>query len=160
MAWVIYYPLKTGQLDGADTHAKYPVDFNTDMIRLMMLDGGSAVSKSDTDVTDILAGGSDSEVTGTNYARKEISSVTVSSSAGTVTVDGNDPSVYAQSGSGFNDAKHVILYKGQKSAIASDPSSDASNVLIAYNTFTSSQSNKSGSLTIQFSSASGIFTLA
>ena len=160
MAWVMYYNFKKGQLDGAGTHGKYPVDFDTDMIRLMLLDSGSTADKADVDVQDAIAGASDSEVAGTNYARKAISSVTASSSAGTITVDGNDPSVYAVSGSGFNDAKHVILYKGQNASIGSDASSDASNVLIAYNTFASSQSNKSGSLTIQFSSASGIFTLA
>lgn len=155
MAWVMYREFKVSQLDG--TSPNTPIDFDTDKIHLMLLDHGSTIDQTDEDITDVLAGASDSELTETNYARKVISSVTTSSSAGTVTVDGNDPSVYTQHASGFNDAEFAILYKGTAASPASDV--EASSPVIASYTFTSSQSNKSGNLTLQFSAA-GIFTLA
>ncbi len=123
----------------------------------MLLDSGSTIDEGDQDVTDIIAGASDSEVTGTNYARKVISSCDATLSSVTITVDGNDPSAFAQHASGFNDAKYAILYKGDNSAPASDTA--ASSPVIASYTFASSQNNVSGSLTLQFSAA-GIFTLA
>lgn len=155
MAWVMYREFKVSQLDG--TSPNTPIDFDTDKIHLLLLDSGSTIDQTDEDVADIIAGASDSEVSGTNYARKVISSVTVTSSAGTVTVDGSDPSAYAQSGSGFSDAKYAILYKGTHLSPASDVL--ASCPVIASYTFSANQNNKSGSLTLQFSAA-GIFTLA
>ena len=155
MAWVIYNQFKVSQLDG--TSPNTPIDFDSDKIHLMLLDSGSTIDQTDEDLADALVGGSDSEVSGTNYARKVISSVTVVSSAGTVTVDGNDPTAFAQSASGFSDALYAILYKGDNSVPASDTA--ASSPLIASYTFASSQNNVSGSLTLQFSAA-GIFTLA
>lgn len=146
----MYREFKVSQLDA--TSPNTPIDFDTDVIQILLLDGGSALDQADEDVADIIAGGSDSEVTGTNYARKVISSVTVVSSAGTVTVDGNDPTAYAQHSSGFNDAEFAILYKNVSSV-------DGNSPLVASYTFASSQNNVSGSLTLQFSAA-GIFTLA
>jgi len=158
MAWVMYNQFKLSQLDDTGANAQTPVDFETDKIHLLLLDAGSTIDQADQDVTDIIAGASDSEVTGTNYARKVISSVLATLSGVTVTVDGSNPSQYAQhAGSGFNDAKYAILYKGDNSVPASDTA--ASSPVIASYTFTSNLNNTSGNLSLAFSAA-GIFTLA
>ena len=151
MAWVFYKNFKLGQLDSA-IHANAPVDFDTDTIRLMLLDSGSTIDQEDVDVADIIAGASDTEVTGTNYARKSITSVDAVLSGNNVDVNTtmSSPS-FAVHASGFNDAKHAVLYKFS--------TNDASSPIIAYNTFTSNLNNTSGSLTLQFSS-SNIFTLS
>lgn len=157
MAWTFYKNFKKGQLDGAGTHSEYPVDFDTDVIGILLLDDGSTIDQSDVDVADIIAGASDSEVSGTNYARKQVTSIALAFASNNVNVNTtmSDPS-YAQDASGFSDAKHVILYKAN-AAIGSE--TDASCPLIAYNTFTSAVGNVTGSLTLQFSS-SNIFTLS
>ena len=118
----------------------------------MLLDDGSTIDQADIDVADIIAGASDSEVSGTNYARKSITSVDAVLSGNNVDVNCtmSSPS-YAVDGSGFNDAKHAILYKFD--------TNDDSSPVIAYNTFTSNLNNTSVSLTLQFSS-SNIFTLS
>ena len=151
MAWVFYKNFKLGQLDSA-IHASAPIDFDTDTIRLMLLDDGSTIDQTDIDVADIIAGASDTEVTGTNYARKSITSVDAVLSGNNVDVNTtmSSPS-FAVHTSGFNDAKHAVLYKFV--------AADASSPVIAYNTFTSNLNNTSGSLTLQFSS-SNIFTLS
>ena len=158
MAWVFYKNFKLGQLDSA-IHAEYPVDFDTGVIGILLLDAGSTIDQTDIDVQDVIAGASDSEVTGTNYARKDITGIDVVLSGNNADVGTamSSPS-YAVHASGFNDAKHAILYRTDgTTAIASGV--DASSPLIAYNTFTSNLNNTSGSLTLQFNS-SNIFTLS
>lgn len=157
MAWVFYKEFKLGLLGDSAAHGGHPVDFDSDNIGLLLLDGGSTIDQTDVDLADIVAGGSDSEVTGTNYARKDITSIATAYSGNNVDCDTtmSDPS-YAQDASGFSDAKHAVLYKGNTS-IGSE--TDASSPVIAYNTFTSSIGNVAGSLTLQFSS-SNIFTLS
>jgi len=152
MAWVMYHQFKKGQLDGADTHSKFPVDFNTDTLRLLLLVNTSTIDQNDVDVADVIAGASDNEPTETGYARKSITSVTVTNSAGTITVDANDPSAYSQSSSGFNDARYAVLYKFS--------TADASSPVIASYNFGTDKGNIAGTLTLQFSTSSGIFTLA
>lgn len=157
MAWVFYKNFKKGQLDAAGTHATYPVDFDTDNIGLLLLDSGTTIDQSDVDVADLIAGASDSEVSGSNYARKAITAIALAFSGNNVKVNTtmSDPS-YAQHASGFNNAKHAVLYKGNTS-IGSE--TDASSPIIAYYTFSTVQNNTSGTLTLQFSS-SNIFTLS
>ena len=153
MAWVFFHRFKLGQLDAAGQPGA-PVDFDTDSVRILLIT--SAVNPAShvatwQDVTEMLSTASVAEVSGTNYARKTLSSVDATLSAGTITVDGSDPSVYSQSGSGFSDARYAILYKYN--------ASDASAGVIAYYDLGSNKGNVSGDLTLQLSAA-GLFTLA
>ncbi len=152
MAWVFYKTFKKGQLDAAGTHPNHPVDFDTNTLRLMLLTSTTTIDQSDVDVADVISGASDTEVSGTNYARKSITSIALAYSGNNVKVNTTmaDPS-YAQHASGFNNAKHAVLYKFS--------TADASSPVIASYTFSSNQNNTSGTLTLQFSS-SNIFTLS
>lgn len=155
MAWTFYKNFKKGQLDGAATHGEYPVDFDTDQLGVLLLTASYTADQSDVDLADLTL--STNEVSGTNYARKAISSVTATLDGNNVDVDSPTDLTYAQSSSGFSNAKHAILFKSNTSSIGSLTA--ASSPLIAYNTFTSSIGNTAGALTIQFH-ASGIFTLS
>ena len=149
MAWVMYDKFIQGQLDGSSQPNAF-IDFNGDTIVLLLVDSTNATTKaSDEDIADAIAGST--EVTGSNYARKTLSSVTVTLSSNTVTIDASDPAAYSQHASGFSDARYAI--------IAEDPGSDASSPLVCYADLGANKNNKSGSLTLQFS-ASGIFTVA
>lgn len=145
MAWVIYPKAKESMLDASLGNA---VDYEGDDIRLMLLTSVFAYNASHDYVDDIVA----NEVSGTNYARKVLSSEAVTLSSATVTFDAADTGLtYSQSSTGFNNARTAALYKFH--------ASDSAAALIAYNTFSANQNNVSGDLTLQFS-ASGIFTLA
>ena len=153
MAWVMYGKFLAGQLDSS-SQPNAPIDLNaaSPPMHLLLIDSTNAPNKdTDEDMADAIAGST--EVTGTNYARKVISSVTVTlnASTDTVTVDGADPSVYAQHGSGFSDARYAVL--------AIDDGADASSPLVCYADLGANKNSKSGSLTLQMS-ASGIFTVA
>ena len=152
MPWVAFHKWKQAQLDG-QSQPNAPVDFNNDSIALLLLkstaDPATNVGTWE-DVADAVA--SSAEVTGTNYARKDLAGVTVTLSGGTVTVDASDPTAYAQDASGFDDARYAILYK--------KATADASAPVIAYYDFGSNKGNTTGSLTLQFSSTSGIFTFS
>ena len=149
MAWVMYDKFIQGQLDGSSQPNAF-IDFNGDTIVLLLVDSSNVPAKAtDEDIADAIAGST--EVTGTNYARKTLASVTVTLSANTVTIDANDPAAYSQHASGFSDARYAI--------IAEDPGADASSPLVCYADLGANKNNKSGSLTLQFS-ASGIFTVA
>lgn len=152
MAWVAFNLWKLSQLDAAATQGA-PVDFDTDTFGVLLLTtaGGAPPANTSQDVADVLAG-SPAEVTGSNYARKALTSPDATNSSGTITVDASDPAAYAQHASGFSDAKYAVYYKNASSV-------DANSPVIALETFTSALGNKTGSLTLQLS-ASGIFTFA
>jgi len=143
MAWTLYTPFKEKLFTLANT-----IDFDgADTIKCAWLTSAYSASASHAFFGSVSA----NEVSGTNYTGggNEIASTTVTTSAGTVTVDGNDPATWSQSSSGFNNGRTVVAYK--------DTGSAATSPLIAYNTFSANQGNVSGDLTVQLS-ASGIFT--
>lgn len=148
MAWTFFKAYKKGTLDGATTNAGHPVEWDADTIGLLLLDSGYTADQSDVNLTDLTL--ASNEVSGSNYVRKEVTSkvVAYTGSNARVTTTMTDPS-YAQHGSGFNNAKHAILYKTSQ-PIGSE--TQASSPLIAYNTFTSNQGNVSGTLTLEFQS--------
>ncbi len=149
MAWVMYDKWIQGQHDSS-SQPSAPVDFDGDVLVLLLVTSANVPAKAtDADIADAIA--TSTEVTGTNYARKTLASVTVTLSANTVTIDANDPAAYSQHASGFNDARYAV--------IAKDPGVDASSPLICYADLGANKNNVSGSLTLQFS-ASGIFTAA
>jgi len=161
MAWVMYRNFKNGQLAGDDIHAGYPVDFGTggNPIGLLLLVTGSAIDQADVTLQDVVAGASDTEVTGTNYARKAITSIVdgiVSTDNTAITTAMADIS-YAQSDSGFTTAKYAIMYKSNTASIGSETT--ASCPVIASYTFASSIGNVAGALSLDFT-ASTLFTLA
>jgi hypothetical protein len=133
-----------------------PVDFNVASNNLGILlltdvvDPASHVATWE-DIDEMLSTASVAEVTGTNYARKQLSGEAVTLSAGTVKIDASDPSAYSQHGSGFSDALYAILYKHN--------ASDASAGVIAYYDFGANKGNVTGDLSLEFSAA-GIFTFA
>jgi hypothetical protein len=152
MAWVAFHLWKQGQLDHA-AQPSAPVDFDTDTFGILLLDSTGAPPLDTTqDVLDMLAG-SPAEITETNYARKALSSPDATLSAGTVTFDASLTAVYAQSASGFDNATYAVLYKNASA-------SDGNSPVIAVETFSPPVGNIAGSLTIELSSTSGVFTFA
>ena len=151
MAWVAFHLWKQGQMDAA-AQPGAPIDFDAAGLEILLLTtaGGAPPLATTQDIADLLAG-SPAEVTGTNYARKPLSGNDITLSTGVVTLDASDPAAYAQSASGFSDAKYSVLYKNVGSV-------DANSPVVALETFTSAVGNTTGSLTLQFSSSSGIFT--
>ena len=146
MAWVAFHLRKQGQLDGA-AQPGAPIDFDADDIRLMLLDATLEPTVATVqDVADVVT----NEVTGTNYARKTLTTESITLAAGVITFDADDPAVYAQSGSGFTDARYAVLYKWV--------TADADSPAILYYDFGANKGNVTGSLTLAFDAA-GIFTL-
>lgn len=155
MAWVAFHKFKQGQMDSSSMPGA-PVDFNVASNNLLILLITSAVNPAShvatwDDITEMLSTASVAEVTGSDYARKQLSGEAVTLSAGTVTIDASDPSAYSQNASGFSDARYAILAKYN--------ASDASAGVIAYYDFGSNKGNTTGTLTLQLSAA-GIFTFA
>jgi len=146
MAWVPYDLYKKALLD--PTLAA--IDHNSSVFRIMLLDNGHSLGRATHDfVDDVVA----DEVTGTNYARIELTSPTVSGPvANVITWDATEPATphWATSGAGFSDARYAILF-----AFITD---DASSPLIAYHDFTTDKGNVTGDLSIQLD-ALGIATL-
>ena len=143
MATFTFYNLwKEAQLDGnlADT----PIDFDTDVIKLALVNSTYVPAQTHT----VFGDASANEVSGTNYtAGGTAVTLTVTESGGTVTVDGTDVT-WAQNAGGFANARYAILYKDA----VTDP-------MVGYIDFTSDKGNVQGDLTVQWN-ASGIFTLA
>ena len=86
MATFVFYNLwKEAQLDGGI--ANTPIDFDTDSIRLALVDSTYTPNQ----LHDFWADASGDEVTGTGYtANGEVLTVTVTETTGTVTVDATD----------------------------------------------------------------------
>ena len=150
MAWVVFGKFIDSQFTG---DPKGQVDWDSVAVSLLLLDSGgdpaSSVASVD-DVTGLLATAAD-EVTGSNYARKVLSSASATLSSVTLTIDASDPAKFSQHASGFSDALYAVLYV--------ETSSDATTTLIAYYDMGANKGNKTGDLTLALSAA-GIFTVA
>ena len=148
MATLVFYnKFKEAQLDGSSTNT--PIDFDTDTIKVG-LTTSTYVPNAATDA--FWSTPEANEVVGTNYtaAGTAIGSLTVTESAGVVTVDGADVT-WLQNAGGFANARFAVIYKDAGGATTADP-------LVGYIDFTADKGNVSGDLTIQWN-ASGIFTL-
>lgn len=148
MAWVAFGKFLESQFSATPFAA---VNFDSADVRLLLLTSAAAPpTNTCEDVGDLLAG-SPVEVTGSNYARKDLSGVALTISAATIKFDASDPAAYSQHASGFSDARYAVIYVHN--------ASDASAQTIAWYDFTANKGNVTGSLTLQFSAA-GIFTVA
>lgn len=142
MAVLVFYDLwKKAQFDGSLTDT--PIDFDSDTIKVGLATSSYTPSQSHDFWGDVSA----NEVSGTNYTAggETVGSITVVESGGTITIDGANVS-WAQSGSGFTDARYGVLYKDA----GTDP-------LIAYIDFVSDRTNTVGAFIVDWN-ASGIFT--
>jgi len=148
MAWVVFGHFIESQFSASPHSA---VNFNSGDVRLLLLTSAAApVAATNEDVADLLAG-SAAEVTGSNYARKDLSGVAFTLSSVTGKFDASDPATYSQHASGFSDARYAVLYLHN--------ASDASALVIAYYDLGANKGNVTGDLTLEFSAA-GIFTVA
>jgi len=148
MAWVVFGSFIESQFSASPFSA---VNFDSGDVRLLLLTSAAApVAATNEDVGDLLAG-SAAEVSGSNYARKDLSGVAFTLSSVTGTFDASDPATYSQHASGFSDARYAVLYIQN--------ASDASAQVIAYYDLGANKGNVSGDLTLEFSAA-GIFTVA
>lgn len=95
------------------------------------------------------------EVSGTNYTaggNVTANPAVTMSGAGLITFDADDPATWLQSGTGFSNARRVILYR--------DTGVTTTSNLIAYSdAFASDRGNVSGDFSITFDAA-GVFTSA
>lgn len=126
------------------------IDFDTDVIKVMLWGTGLTLDYSgDVYVSDLTGG---SQVTGTNYTAggATLGSKSLTESGGTVTFDAADVT-WTQSGTGFNNAYYAIIYK--------DTGNTATSPLIGLIDLTGPKGNVSGDLTIQWG-GSGIATWA
>ena len=118
-SWIFYDNFKLRQFNGNGT------DFDLGDVGILLLDDTHTIGQATHDfVNDV----SVDEVTGTNYARKILTTPTVTLAAGTVKFDADDPSDYLEHASGFANARHAILYEDVTGT-------DAVKPLIAYATF-------------------------
>lgn len=145
--WVLNHHWGEKQHDGAT--AAFVVAFESDTIKVMILDstGASALDETtDTEIDDV----STNEVSGTNYTTGGVAldNVVVTLANGVVTIDCDDE-VIAQSGSGFSDGRALVLYK--------DTGTPATSIIIAHLIAAGDFGNVAGALTLQ-PAATGLFT--
>jgi hypothetical protein len=121
--------LKTQMNGGAGTAARV-VDFDTDTIKLAMVTSTYVP----TPATHAVFSDITNEITGTNYTAggSTLSGVTLTETGGVVSFTASNIT-YAQSGTGFSNARYAILYKSTGVAGTSS--------LIGYYDFGSNQSN-------------------
>lgn len=145
MAWVPYDLYKKALLNQSSTF-----DHDGDTFKIMLLDNGHALNRAAHDfVSDVVA----DEVTGTNYARLTLTSPAVTGPvANVITWDATEPATphWAQSGTGFTDARYAVLFKFV--------TVDADSPIIAYHDFVTDKGNVTGDLSIELD-ALGIATL-
>lgn len=118
-------------------------DYDADTFGLLLLKDGYTPDLGDSGiefVADLVPGSN--EVTGSNYARKTLSGVTVGLSAGVVTFDAADPSPFEQSVSGFGDAARACIYR--------DGADDAARRVVALYPFPGPTGNLGLDLEIRF----------
>lgn len=145
MAWVPYDKYKQTLLD--QTYGT--VDHNADTFKIMLLTNAYTPDRTNhVYVSDV----SINEVSGTNYARITLTSPTVTVASNTVTWDATEPATphWAQSASGFSNARYAVLFK--------QGTADTDSLLIAYHDFTTDKGNTTGDLSIELDAA-GIATL-
>lgn len=141
--WTFYDAFKLRQFNGN------AIDFDTDDIRILLLTDAHVLDRALDDFVDDVAA---DEVSGTNYARKSLANATLTVTANTLKFDADDPSAYAQSASGFSNARHAVLFKDAGGL-------DSANALIAFATFDANVGNVSGALDLAFDPTNGIFTV-
>jgi hypothetical protein len=118
------------------------VAFGTDTVKVMLVTASYTPNVStDTFKTTPTA----YEVSGTNYTARgaTIASVTASQTGGTLTVAGNSID-WAQSASGFTNARYAVIYK--------DTGTDATSPLIGYIDLVTAQGNVNGDLILNWNS--------
>lgn len=94
------------------------------------------------------------EVSGTNYTAGGVAisnRIVTSPSSGAVSIDGDDPPEFAQSATGFSNARYAVLYK--------DTGTSTTSPLICYYDLGSDRNNTDASLSFSFD-ASGILTVS
>ena len=117
------------------------IDFDTDTLK------GMLVSSSYTPnlTTDTFKSSITNEVTGGNYVARgqTIGSVSISNTAGTITITGNSLT-WLQSATGFTNARYLVIYK--------DTGVDSTSPLITLVDLATNQGNVNGDLIINFNS--------
>lgn len=158
MAWVAYDNWKLNQMSGGEGTAAFVIDFDnaSEDLRVLLLDTGTTIDRADITVANLIAGASDTEVTGGSYARQTLSTVGVAVATNVVTVSSDASSAgvtWAQNASGFaSNAEYAVLYK--------HVGADASNPVIMYYDLGSASGYNitAGDLTLQFDSSGELFT--
>lgn len=146
--------LKTQMNGGQDTtgsstaSAARVIDFDTDTLKVALVTASYIPSASGHAAFNSIT----NEVTGTNYTAggSTLASVTLGESGGTVTFDAADVT-WAQSGSGFTDARYAIIYKST--------GTPATSTLLCYIDLGADKGNVDGDLVLSFNE-SGIATWA
>ena len=149
MAWVFYDSFKK-QLFTLDNSVDFD-DNTTTTVKVALV---TSTYVPDTALHQFFSDVSANEVSGTNYTAggNEAATKTVTVASGTVTVDAADPATWAQSATGFSNARYAILYK--------DTGTTTTSPLIAYHDFGSDVGNTTGDLTVSFDATNGVFTLS
>lgn len=147
MGWIAYdcYPKNMLALNPSIDHD----DNSTTTIKIALVTSSYSPNRA----TDQYWGTVDGyEVSGDNYTAggNEVVNKTVTVASNTVKFDADEPATWAQSPSGFSNARYAILYK--------DTGNPATSPLMAYYDFGSDKENIYGDLTLQLDSA-GIATL-
>ena len=95
-----------------DILSSTPVDFNTDTIKVMLLDNTYSPDTTDSSATEHVDDVSAKEViTGTTYTGPiTLTTPTVTISGGVTTFDADDVSIGVDA-SGFTNARYIVLYK-------------------------------------------------
>ena len=143
MAWVQFDSYQEDLFEGNIAH-------DSDTIKIALIDSTLAPAAATHDFWDDL---NTNEVTGTNYTAggNAVASKTITTAANVTTFDAADPAAWAQSASGFADARYAIMYKD--SGVAS------TSPLMFYHDFGSDQGNVAGELAIVLATA-GIATIS
>jgi len=137
------------QADAA-TLSGSPVDFDTDTIKIVVLDSTYTPDTSDTSVTEHFDDISAKEVaTATSYTGPiTLASSTVTLTTGKTTFDAADVTIASDAG-GFTDGRYIVFYK--------DTGTPATSPLIAVGDLGSNQSIVTGALLLTWG-ANGIIT--
>ena len=144
VAFVPHKPWMESQFDGS--LANTPVDFDTDSLRVALIDDTLAPDPTAHDLWgDLVA----NEVTGTNYTAGgfDFTTPTLALDSGVVKFDAED-ATWAQHASGFTDARYAIL-------LAYDAGTPNNSPIIASADLGSNKGNVAGALTFQWA-ATGI----
>jgi hypothetical protein len=149
--WNLYDKFRQGQITGlAGTGA---IDIVNATVKIALV---TSTETPDQDADDFWSDASANEVSGTNYTAggNAVANITVGNptTAGLITVDGDDPATWSQSTAGFTNARRAILYE--------DTGTGTTSGLIAYSdAFSADRGNVDGDFSITLDAA-GIFTSA
>ena len=146
MAWVVY---DNFLLNSHNSSTAIDLSTSGDTIKVALVTSSYTPAAATHDYWN---DASANEVSGTNYTAggATLGSKTLTLSAGTVTFDAAD-TTWSQSGSGFSNARYVILYK--------DTGVGSTSPLIAYHDMTTDKGNVSGDLTLEYDAA-GLITIS